>query len=145
MEVLITKCSDSSYWYRQHLGETFKVIKEGSGYYWVRDHDGFRNMIEKKDAIPLSDEPLYNSIAAERKTSDGSTAESALNTQVGGDHYKKYRMQPMEIAYDYKLTNAIFATLKYILRYRDKNGKQDLEKAIHCLQMAIELEYPEEL
>jgi len=43
--------------------------------YWVRDHDGFRNVIMKKDAIPLSEEPLYNSIAAKRKTSDGSTAE----------------------------------------------------------------------
>jgi len=75
MEILITNCSDSSYWYSRSLGEAFKLIKEDSDMYWVRDHDGFRNIIEKKDAIPLSDEPLYNSIAAKRKTSDGSTAE----------------------------------------------------------------------
>lgn len=82
MEVLIKNCSDSSYWYSRSLGETFKLIKaaylnkEDSDVYWVRDHGGFSNIIEKKDAILLSDdEPLYNSIAAKRKTSDGSTAE----------------------------------------------------------------------
>tara|TARA_R110000822_G_scaffold305513_1_gene431284 strand:- start:16520 stop:16939 length:420 start_codon:yes stop_codon:yes gene_type:complete len=75
MEVLITNCSDSSYWYSRSLGEAFKLIKEDSDMYWVRDHNGYRNIIAKSDAIPLSDEPLYNSIAAKRKTSDGSTAE----------------------------------------------------------------------
>ena len=77
MEVLITNCSDSSYWYNRSLGEAFVLTHEEGDMYWVRDHDGFRNVIMKKDAIPLSDEPLYNSIAAKRKasTSDGSTAE----------------------------------------------------------------------
>ena len=69
---------------------------------------------------------------------------SALDTQVGGNHYKKYKMQPMEISYDYDLTPALVHCLSYILRYRDKGGRADLEKGIHCLQMAIELEYPEE-
>ena len=77
MEVLITNCSDSSYWYRLHFGEAFEVIKEDSDMYWVRDHDGFRNVIMKKDAVPLSEDLLYSSIAAEREASrsDGSTAE----------------------------------------------------------------------
>ena len=77
MEVLITNCSDSSYWYSRSLGEAFKLIKEDSDMYWVRDHDGFRNVIMKKDAVPLSEDLLYSSLAAESKasTSDGSTAE----------------------------------------------------------------------
>jgi len=75
MEVLITNCSDSSYWYRLHFGEAFEIIEEDNDMYWVRDRDGFRNVIMKKDAVPLTEDLLYSSIAAERKTSDGSTAE----------------------------------------------------------------------
>ena len=74
MEVLITKCSDSSYWYRRSLGETFKVIKGSSvptDFYYVRDHEGFRNIIAKKDAIPMFDEPT----PIAKGTSDGSTAD----------------------------------------------------------------------
>ena len=66
---------------------------------------------------------------------------SALDTQVGGAHYKEIPVQPIEIMYMYNTTPAVGKALKYILRYRDKNGAQDLEKAIHCLQIAIELEY----
>ena len=65
----------------------------------------------------------------------------ALDTQVGGDHYKKYPVQPIEIMYMYGTTPAIGKVLKYILRYRGKNGKIDLLKARQCLDIAIELEY----
>jgi hypothetical protein len=33
--------------------------------------------------------------------------------------------------------------LRYITRHKKKNGRQDIEKAIHCLQLLIEMEYPE--
>jgi hypothetical protein len=66
---------------------------------------------------------------------------SALDVQVGGNHYKTKKIQPIEIAYEYELTPAVSLALKYLLRYREKNGKQDLLKGIHCLQLALELEY----
>ncbi len=65
---------------------------------------------------------------------------AALDKQVGGEHYDK-PVQPIEIMYMYDTTPAVGKALKYLLRYRDKNGKEDLEKAMHCIELAIELEY----
>jgi hypothetical protein len=35
--------------------------------------------------------------------------------------------------------------VKYITRYKEKNGKKDLEKAKHYIELLIELEYPDEI
>lgn len=57
--------------------------------------------------------------------------------QVGGDHYSKYTIQPIEFILKNNLSYLQGNVLKYILRYKDKNGKQDLEKAMHYLEMMI--------
>nr|DAQ19272.1 MAG TPA: nucelotide kinase [Caudoviricetes sp.] len=66
---------------------------------------------------------------------------SALQNQVGGDHYKKLKIQPMVYAYENKLDPLQFSVVKYVTRFRDKAGEQDLNKAKHCIDMLIELEY----
>lgn len=68
---------------------------------------------------------------------------TALDTQVGGDHYKVQGIQPVEFIQANKLNFFEGSAVKYITRHRLKNGKQDLEKAIHYIQMLIEFEYPE--
>lgn len=59
-------------------------------------------------------------------------------TQVGGSHYTSMAIQPME----YIMANGIpFAegnVIKYVSRWRKKNGLQDLEKAAHALAIVIE-------
>lgn len=65
----------------------------------------------------------------------------ALGMQVGGDHYKKLAIQPMEYAYRNHLDPLQFSVVKYVTRFRDKAGKVDLEKAKHCIDMLIEFEY----
>jgi len=65
----------------------------------------------------------------------------ALNTQVGGDHYKDFAIQPTEFIYRNGLNFLEGSAVKYIVRHRRKNGREDLEKAIHYLQMLIEFEY----
>ena len=67
--------------------------------------------------------------------------DSAFNSQVGGDHYTKLAIQPMEYSFKNKLDPCQHTAIKYITRFRDKGGKQDLEKAIDCIQMLIEMEY----
>ena len=67
---------------------------------------------------------------------------SAFETQVGGSHYAKLAIQPMEYSMANKLDACQHTAIKYITRFRDKNGKDDLLKAIHVIQMLIELEYP---
>lgn len=66
---------------------------------------------------------------------------SPLAVQVGGDYYRTLKIQPVEYAYANKLDYFQGAVVKYVTRFRQKNGKQDLEKAIHVLQLLIELEY----
>jgi hypothetical protein len=70
------------------------------------------------------------------------TDSSQLDIQVDGDHYKKLKIQPA--VYSYKNFGPAWhqgEIIKYITRYRDKNGRKDLEKALHLVQMLIELEY----
>ena len=68
---------------------------------------------------------------------------SAFDTQVGGDWYKNLAIQPLEYCQKNNLNMAESGVVKYVTRHRARNGKQDLEKAIHLLQMLIEMEYPE--
>lgn len=66
---------------------------------------------------------------------------SPLNKQVGGDHYKKLKIQPVEYNHANGLDFFQGSVVKYITRFRDKNGKADLEKAKHFIELLIELEY----
>jgi len=69
---------------------------------------------------------------------------SANDKQVGGDHYVKTGEQHWDRMWRlYGRGYFIGCATKYAERYHLKNGKQDLEKAIHFLQKLIELEYPE--
>jgi len=65
---------------------------------------------------------------------------SALREQVGGDHYSKLAIQPVEYITKNKLSYLAGNVIKYVTRYKDKNGLQDLQKAKHYVEMLIELE-----
>jgi hypothetical protein len=65
---------------------------------------------------------------------------SALETQVGGSHYKDMPIQPMEYSMANKLDPCQHTIIKYVTRFRQKGGIQDLEKARHTLDMLIEFE-----
>lgn len=65
---------------------------------------------------------------------------NALDVQVGGSHYKKYKIQPVEYAMANSLNYCQANAVKYVTRYKDKGGIEDLKKAIHNIQILIELE-----
>lgn len=67
---------------------------------------------------------------------------TALEKQVGGDHYKM-PIQHAEFCQRNRLSWCESAAIKYIVRHQRKGGKQDLLKAIHYLEILIQLEYPE--
>jgi len=73
------------------------------------------------------------------------TDDSVWVDQVGGDHYKKLKIQPMEISLANNLNAAQHTAIKYIMRYKDKGGKEDLEKAIHTINLLIKFEYGKEI
>ena len=65
---------------------------------------------------------------------------SALKTQVGGTHYRDMAIQPIEFIHANGLPFAEGSIIKYVARWRSKNGIADLEKARHFLDLLIELE-----
>ena len=67
------------------------------------------------------------------------TTPKSLQTQVGGNHYKKYHIQPLEFAEKAELTPIIFCIFKYVCRFKDKNKPvEDLKKALHCIDVFLE-------
>lgn len=68
---------------------------------------------------------------------------SALETQEGGSHYKSMRIQPVEFVTTNKIGFIEGSVIKYVCRHRNKNGAEDIKKAVHFLNLLLELEYPE--
>ena len=60
--------------------------------------------------------------------------------QVGGTHYEKQTIQPIEYIEANKLGFHEGNIVKYITRYKDKNGTEDLKKALWYLERLIELQ-----
>ena len=67
---------------------------------------------------------------------------SAYDKQIGGSHYKKMKIQPSRFVIENELLFPEGNVIKYICRHRFKNGKEDLEKAVHFIEMIIERDYP---
>ena len=65
---------------------------------------------------------------------------SALETQVDGSHYKKLKIQPIEYIHANEIGYMEGNVIKYVSRWKDKNGIKDLEKAKHYIELLIELE-----
>ena len=63
-----------------------------------------------------------------------------LDTQVGGNHYKNLAIQPVEYIFKNNLGYFEGCVIKYVTRWKDKGGVQDLEKAKHFLGLLIELQ-----
>ena len=64
--------------------------------------------------------------------------------QIGGAHYKKYKIHPSIFINENKILFAEGNAIKYICRHQDKGKKQDILKAIHYLEMILERDYKDE-
>ena len=58
--------------------------------------------------------------------------------QVGGSHYKKYKIQPVEFIVKNNIGFCEGNIIKYVLRFKDKGGIADLEKAKHYIELLID-------
>lgn len=74
------------------------------------------------------------------KTPPNMVYNSPFDRQEGGEHYKGYAIQPAAFCHLNKIPKLEGDAIYYILRWRDKNGLADLDKAIHTLQLIKELE-----
>jgi len=62
---------------------------------------------------------------------------TALDTQVGGDHYKSMPIQPVEFIQKNDLGFIEGNIVKYICRWRSKGGIDDVRKVIHYAELLI--------
>ena len=58
--------------------------------------------------------------------------------QIGGNHYLKYKIQPVEFIIKNNIGFVEGNVIKYILRFKDKGGIADLEKAKHYIELLID-------
>jgi hypothetical protein len=65
---------------------------------------------------------------------------TANDTQIGGDHYKAKPIQPWDFIAANQLGYFEGNIVKYVSRWKDKGGINDLKKARHYLDKLIELE-----
>jgi len=58
--------------------------------------------------------------------------------QEGGDHYSKHKIQPYTFITSNNLSFFQGNVIKYVVRYKDKNGIEDLKKIIHYCELEIQ-------
>ena len=66
---------------------------------------------------------------------------SSLDHQVGGSHYRDLKIQPAEFLRQLHVPHLEGEAIYRIVRHKQKAGREDLEKAIHTLQIILELDY----
>jgi hypothetical protein len=85
---------------------------------------------------------LFDNIQKEEPMTEKTTqpeSKDAMDKQVGGSHYQ-LPIQPIEYILANGLGYCEANVVKYVSRWRNKGGIQDLKKAIHYLEMLIEQE-----
>lgn len=68
---------------------------------------------------------------------------SVKDKQVGDNHYKDLAIQPVEYIFKNNIGYIEGCVIKYVTRWQNKGGLQDLEKAKHFLELLIELQNQE--
>tara|TARA_B100001250_G_C19757358_1_gene770759 strand:- start:986 stop:1207 length:222 start_codon:yes stop_codon:yes gene_type:complete len=58
--------------------------------------------------------------------------------QIGGNHYKDMKIQPVDYITQNGLSYLEGNVVKYVSRWRKKGGMEDLRKAKHYVEMLIE-------
>jgi hypothetical protein len=92
----------------------------------------------------MTDEEMRETMDKYKGLGDGMAdigGASKLGLQVGGDHYKILKIQPIEYIMENKLNYCEGNVIKYVSRHRNKGGLADLQKAKHYIDLLIEDEY----
>ena len=124
-------------------GEVYKVREYGDPYYvevWNEENQDFSNGWFRTRFVEATEKPKvlppHEALEMFRKATEQPV--SAKATQVGGTHYTKQGIQP----YEYTLANGLggleHTVVKYVTRWKDKGGVEDLKKARHTLDFLIE-------
>ena len=75
----------------------------------------------------------------------GSDEEITKREQIGGDHYNNKKIQPIDYIIENALPYCEGNVVKYVTRHKEKNGAEDIRKAIHYLRFILAADYGEKL
>lgn len=103
----------------------------------AHDLDLMLRVFDSASEIPSRHEGRYGVKAVK-------TPLAPLALQVGGNHYKAMAIQPVEYCHKNNLSSLASSVVRYVSRHEQKNGKEDLLKAKHCLDLLIEFDYEQE-
>lgn len=109
-------------------------FREENTIYWIN-----RKYIMEQDKLNLIQ---VKEFAVSRETITKEIAEP-LDRQIGGDHYKT-PIQPVEYIHVNNIGYIEGCVIKYVTRWRKKGGIQDIDKAIHYLELLKQLEQEKE-
>lgn len=101
------------------------------------------NIIEDNPLKEILDKNLAEAKAIAQEVVN-EKAKTPLDIQVGGSHYKRFKIQPIEFCQQNKIPYCESNVIKYVCRHSFKNGREDLEKAKHCIDLLIQMEYGDE-
>jgi len=121
------------------------------GGHWVPIHvDYVTGEVLVKDVADTNPDDYFSSSYrwgsthwGNRTTRSLTQEKKAKDTQVGGSHYKDLAIQPIEFIRSNNIPYFEANVIKYVTRHKSKGGKQDIEKAIHYLELILD-EYEEE-
>ena len=92
---------------------------------------------KEREILEKADE-LLDKLIKEKEVTIQKEAKSALDYQVGGNHYHQMAYQPLSFIMELGLNFCEGNIVKYVARYKFKNGLQDLKKAQHYLKFLLE-------
>ena len=99
---------------------------------------------EQWDAIDRATEKARREAALDTMVRDAEELnlyeEKARYKMIGGDHYRQGSIQPIEYIHANNLSFCEGNVVKYVTRWRHKDGIKDLEKAKHYIELLMELE-----
>ncbi len=95
---------------------------------------GMDILLQKSYEDIMKHRDIYDIYTEMQKNKD----KKPLDVQVGGKHYKKFKIQPAEYILSNQLGWAEGDIITYVSRWRFKNGLEDLEKARHFLDILID-------
>jgi hypothetical protein len=107
------------------------------------DCTSFKTLVhwEPKETLIGTQKLTPEAYASLHQATSTEAPKTALDTQVGGGHYKSLKIQPMEYSMANNLDACQHTAIKYLTRFRSKGGKEDLLKARHAIDLLIQFEY----
>lgn len=154
LETFVGKAADAVVEFADKIGLTGETFTRGSG---DRFHSG--GVVKGGDGLRVGEIPAalspsgfrsipmggYHTLApnsvtishkdAEEYLADTGQPRDPMKRQVGGMHYRDFPIQPTEFAQKNGYDACSFSILKYLARYRTKNGVEDLRKARHYVEI----------